>query len=368
MPEAGEAIRPTQVEKDARSVLLPAIIPIFLDEALRNTDIDPQEHSESLNFGEGFEAGIENLNFCPALTSTYAIYGKAKSALSNSALLEGIITEEQREIFEKHIEWSAVSPDHHFKNNFMTSYPAFALGYVYEMIYAGDVPKPTKVEDVIELLKNPELDELLLMGMHGVSGVSWNQGADTRPWGIFRHLRDVYDYGDESPFVTDPDGSRKLKPEIIERFHAQMRERNQKGEHVAVGCPVAVKTIHNLSDDPESPRHLTEEQLARLLETSRDSEPIASKDGRGTIRIKMDVLARLREFFVGFTENYIQKNGIPVLVEARPWDHKSTVRFIKPGEEVPETTTPEPREDCKSLTSSPFGMPVYELCDCAEAS
>ncbi len=349
-------------ERNARRVLLPAAVNILVSNALENapgsTDLVDKFHFPD-------KTPLENLNFCPALTSTWAIFMKAQSALSDAAMLGDIITPKQKDTLIANIDWQAIAPDHHFKANFMTSYPLFALGFVYEMVRAGDVKKPETVTQVLDLVNDPGLDSLLWEGMYTASGV-WNQVYHTYPWDVFRNFRHLYDFGSESPFVDNRDGSRSLHPGINNFLHSKMREVNQSGERVAVRCPIAVRSIRGINSDPESPAFLTEEQISALVTPrSEMHDPLATRDDEGGIRIQFDALGALRTFFVGFAQNTVEKFGVPVLVEDRPYPHTKIIKYIDSNEAVPPAIQPLPNSDCPKSDRDDIARRHSLDCSCA---
>ena len=351
-----------QDQRNARAILLPTVTTLFLAEALGEAPSVPKT-GERLCFP--YNSTLDQLNFCPAISSTYSIFQAAKSALSEATKLEKILTSKQKKTLEKTIDWTAVDPDHHFKNNFMTSYPAFALGFMHESIYAGDVPKPETVNEVLGLLQDPNLDSLLWEGMFTASGVMWNQVALTPPWGVFKNLRDLYDYGNKSPFLANPDGSRSFKPTIKARLRDRMREVNQGGERVAVRCPIAVRSIHGVSSDPASSAFLSDEQIGGLISSDRKSgKPLAVKDDKEVIHIQFDALAELRRYFTDFTQRTIADSGVPVVTEYRNWPHEHTVVFVDPSIPVPPTSKPESKPDCPK--NAEYNTRRYKMpCACA---
>jgi|GEM_PF-4299750 len=326
-------------ERDARHIILPALIPLLIDKAVREGE-GKFPKNESLYFGNLVE--LEDVNACPAITSTLAIFHQATALLNESALLGEILTDEQRETLI-HMDLQAVSPDHHFKASFMSSYPVFALGFIHEAVYAREVEKPNTVEEVIKLVEDPTLNSLMKEGMFAASG-AWGQSQLTSPSRVFKNMRFAYSYGSESPFVTNNDGSRSLKPEIEQYLHATVRNTNTRTdrERVAYKCPVAVTSIRGISEDPDSTAHLTHEQLEELTRDDR----LASGDANDIVRIHYDALAELQNFFTSFARRYIATNGVPTLTAKRDWPHEDSYDFRDPTQPVTEAKVPQPNQDC----------------------
>src|SRR5580704_15810687 len=116
MVAPAEAMEKVGIERDARRVLLPAATHILLGQALEAASDIPEDYVDGDQF-PSFST-IEELNFCPAITSTYAIFFAAKNVLNDSAILDEILTPEQTKILYETVDVAAISPDHHFKNNF----------------------------------------------------------------------------------------------------------------------------------------------------------------------------------------------------------------------------------------------------------
>ncbi len=351
-----------QDERNARRSLLPAVITIYINEAVKRARRTPAVN-EVFQFPLR-NAKIEGINFCPAVTSTFAIFTKAAHVLGDGWQMSEILTDDQRNILDGAIEFGADVPDNHFKNNFLTSYPLFALGLLHELIYAGEIEKPETVRQVLELLKDTDLHGLMREGMHTASRV-WSQEAKTSPWEIFRNFRHLYNYGKESPFIINNDGSRSFKSEITTHLHAKMRAVNQKGERAAVSCPIAVRTIYDISNDPSSCAYISEDQRRSLITPDPKSGlPLATQNEKGAIHIEFDALNALSDFFLEFAENVITQRGVPVLIDCRGWPHKDGIIYIDQNESVPSALKHEPRPDCP-LNSDENIIFGNKPCSCA---
>jgi hypothetical protein len=359
--QSAETLSLAQVELDTRRVIMPAMVNLFLAEAFERIEKTPTDW-DRISFpiiGE-----LDELNFCPAITSTYALFRAATAKLKDGAELKSLITPEQQKHLQE-LDWAAVSPDHHFKTNFMTSYPAFALGYIYEAAYAGDIQKPETVDEVLSHLYERDFHTVLRQGMFTASGV-WAQSADRAPWGVFGELRHLYEYGNESPFMVKDDGSMSLAPKILRFLHGKMREKNLSGEGTAFRCPIAVHNIRDVSDDPDSPAHLSEAQIEGLLKPRADGA-IARREQDGSLRIQFEALDSLRDYYVQTALRGLEEVGTPVVIEHRTWPHKNTVRYINRSASVPLTTQPDPDLDCPQTNPDPsVWVSARQPCRCAQ--
>jgi len=350
-------------QRASRQLILPATINLYLSQALNDAPLHPTEPGNIYIYDT---QRLEELNSCPALTATFGVFQRATIGLEDCTMLGSILTTDQQELLQDNIDWSACSPDHNFKHNFMTTYPVFALGFLHEAFYSGMLPIPQTVHELLTAFKDMKFENMMYEGMVGASG-SWQQTCFTMPCGVFERFRDLYDYGVEAPFTVNEKGEYSLKQAITDVLTREMRERNRTHIQVAAGCPILIQTLHGISSDPTDPKYLSREQLEGLLISKNYSDPIAESDENGVIRINWEVLKRLKDYYYEFATNYVSQFGAPSLSETRPNPHKSTYVQVTGDQIIQPATRPELRVDCPQSNIDSKNWETYKIpCNCAD--
>lgn len=363
------SFQPANLELNGRGkVFMPFLAHSFVVGAINGYDGQPPE-TVSYSYTEGSEAEYEKANIYPAISSTYLMMRTANRILEETLIAPGLTERQQKLIPE--LEWTAADPDHHFKSNLLSTYPTFALGFVWEAARRGHIQSPHTVDETVELMKAPWLKQSLLDAMGTKFGV-WQQSFHTDPWQILRNI----DFDGEL-FGVDKQGNiAGLSEELKHHLRSNLTAHNKRPDRMrnASGCPVLHTVIRGISDDETSARHLTPDQKQRLTSTTIGGKEVAHFDESGNITITIDLLDELQGFYVNFVTDYVEEYGVPVLTQVRDYPHRDNlVHLPRDTAAFPRTKFAEPDAKCfieqkTKQTTIPYFDATQEDCTCESCS